>query len=70
VNETISEFIEESNFGKEGIKVAYVYNNGHVTTEEAVIQMLRLRKRRIRIRDIDIHLDEPSGIINAYIVTK
>lgn len=68
VNETILEFIEESNYDKEGIKVAYVHNNVPVTTEEDLVQILRLRRRRIK--DIDIHLDEPSRIINAYIVTQ
>ena len=68
VNKTISDFLEESDFDQETIKVAYVFNNKTVTTEEDVIRILRLRKRRIG--KIDIQLDEPSGIITAYVVKK
>ncbi|MCR5070313.1 MAG: hypothetical protein K6A62_00100 [Bacteroidales bacterium] len=68
VNKTISDFIEELDYDQGEIKVTYVYNNKTVITEEDVIQILRLRRRRIG--EIDIQIDEPSGIITAYIVKQ
>ena len=68
VNKTITDFLEESDYDQETIKVAYVYNNKTVTTDEDVMRILKLKKRRIG--KIDIQLDEHSGIITAYIVQE
>lgn len=68
VNKTISDFLEESDYDQEKITVAYVYNNKTVTTEEDVMRILRLRKRRIG--KIDIQLYEPLRIITAYVVQE
>ena len=70
VNKDITDFIEveELDNDLERIKVEYVYNKKNVTTEEDVIQFLKLKKRKIEV--ICLSIDKPSGIITAYITGK
>jgi len=64
VNKIIMDKIKDSGFDK--CKVSYVYNNRVITTEEDVIRLLGLRKKRIQITDI--LQDEQS--ITVYIIDK
>ena len=60
------EYISNNDSGSfDGLKVAYVYNNKAVLTEKDVMDVLRLRKRRIRISEIKP--DNQSGVITVYI---
>ena len=70
VNKDITDYIEveELDNDLERIKVEYVYNKKNVTTEEDVIQFLKLKKRKIEV--ICLSIDKPSGIITAYITGK
>ena len=66
VNKSIMEYISNNDSGSfDGLKVAYVYNNKAVLTEKDVMDVLRLRKRRIRISEIKP--DNQSGVITVYI---
>ena len=69
VNKCIMDYIANNDdISFEGLKVAYVYDNKAVLTENDVMKVLSLRKRCIKVTDIVP--DNQSGLIIVYIHSR
>lgn len=68
VNKYIMDNVTKLNCELERMEVLYMYNNKAVKTKKDVMQILRLREKRIQISEIT--QNERLGIIIVYIIDK
>ncbi len=68
VNKSILDRISYLGSDWTNLKISYMYNNRAVTTKKDVMQIIGLRKKRIKI--VEILQDEQSGVLTVYIIAK
>ncbi|MCL2727914.1 MAG: hypothetical protein FWD56_05980 [Bacteroidales bacterium] len=66
VNKSIMDKIKNIECDLDRLKISYVYNNKLVTTKKGVMEILRLREKRIRISEIIY--DKQLEMITVYVL--
>ena len=64
----VNECVRDCAAGDSLVSLVYVYNDETITTKKDVSRMLRLRKKRIRVKEIK--RDDQTNAITVYVVKK